>query len=918
MTRNSFFFLVLFFSIPVVTFADSSVVPDNGLAPYTTQLTATVQTVPPTITISWPREENAGVRSYFVYRRTTTDPTWYLFADSLSSTTLAFVDTNVATGTIYEYRVIKSSYNPTFVNGYGYIYSGVGTPLQDNRGTVILIVDNSQSLPLASELTQLKTDLVNDGWTVVRHDVASTSSVVSVKALITADWSADPTNVKQVFLFGHIPVPYSGYFSPDGHTDHTGAWPADAYYGNMTGTWTDATVNTTSASDPRNWNIPGDGKFDQSAIPNLNEVAVGRVDLSNMPAFAPKTETDLLRQYLNKNHQYRIKGTIVPINQGLMADNFGAAGGDAYAGSGWRAFSTLVGGANIISSSTGYFSEQATTSFLWTYGAGGGYYTGAGGIGNTSDFAASSPHGVFNMLFGSYFGDWDNSNNFLRAPLAASGWGLTSIWSGRPWWVLDHMGLGETIGYEMMATLNNKNGTYFPFGFVNDVDISLMGDPTLRQNLISSPGNLVSSSTERVTDLTWSASTDSNIAGYNIYRSTSSSGSYVRRTPSPVAATTYRDTATTSASYYYMVRAVRLETTPSGSYWNASEGTTTGPVSIVVINTPPTIAAIADQSGYSDAATSVQFNVGDAESNLDSLIITASSTDSSIVSNSGLVATGSGASRTLTIQPAANASGTTTIAVSVSDGQYVASTTFVFTSSVRSVPVVVVTGSGSGGGGGGGGGGNSYVTVVATSTVVNPSNVVATTTLAAAPYVFVSDLSPGDINSKIIKLQIYLNTHGFPVASTGPGSLGHETSFFGPATVLAVKAFQRARHIEPTGNLGPLTRAALNTVMIPSVVATSTSPIVQATTTAPLTVVSGTFKRDLSVGATGADVLALQLFLNKHGYIVSGNGPGSPGEETTYFGIKTANALTLFQEDHSISQDKGTMSGATRTLINTF
>src|SRR5262249_57416229 len=126
------------------------------------------------------------------------------------------------------------------------------------------------------ELARLQQDLVGDGWTVLRHDVprmvvdpANTSSSVwaarsnelaSVKALIKADYTADTNNVTAVFFVGHVPVPYSGKVAPDGHSGHIGAWPADMFYGDMSGLWTDSIWNTTTASDTRNWNVPGDGK----------------------------------------------------------------------------------------------------------------------------------------------------------------------------------------------------------------------------------------------------------------------------------------------------------------------------------------------------------------------------------------------------------------------------------------------------------------------------------------------------------------------------------------------------------------------------------------------------------------------------------------------------------------------------------
>ena len=48
-------------------------------------------------------------------------------------------------------------------------------------------------------------------------------------------------------------------------------------------------------------------------------------------------------------------------------------------------------------------------------------------------FARNDSKAVFTLMFGSYFGDWDNPDNLLRAPLAgtANSLGLTNAWSGR-------------------------------------------------------------------------------------------------------------------------------------------------------------------------------------------------------------------------------------------------------------------------------------------------------------------------------------------------------------------------------------------------------------------------------------------------------------------------------------------------------
>jgi hypothetical protein len=58
---------------------------------------------------------------------------------------------------------------------------------------------------------------------------------------------------------------------------------------------------------------------------------------------------------------------------------------------------------------------------------------------------------------------------------------------------------------------------------------------------------------------------------------------------------------------------------------------------------------------------------------------------------------------------------------------------------------------------------------------------------------------------------------------------------------------------------------------------------------------SYTFTKNLTLGATDAEVKTLQQFLNANGYIVSTSGAGSVGSESTYFGTKTKAALIAFQ-----------------------
>jgi hypothetical protein len=54
-------------------------------------------------------------------------------------------------------------------------------------------------------------------------------------------------------------------------------------------------------------------------------------------------------------------------------------------------------------------------------------------------------------------------------------------------------------------------------------------------------------------DLSWSASTSSNVLGYNLFRSTTNGGPYTQINPALIAGTTYQDTSVAAGKTYYYV-----------------------------------------------------------------------------------------------------------------------------------------------------------------------------------------------------------------------------------------------------------------------------------------------------------------------------------------------------------------------------
>ncbi len=110
---------------------------------------------------------------------------------------------------------------------------------------------------------------------------------------------------------------------------------------------------------------------------------------------------------------------------------------------------------------------------------------------------------------------------------------------------------------------------------------------------------------------------------------------------------------------------------------------------------------------------------------------------------------------------------------------------------------------------------------------------------------FYRDLKLGDTGEDVLCLQKSFNSLGYLIAVSGPGSLGNETSYFGPLTQQAVSRWQAANGITPTaGYFGPISRNKYfaNFSQLPSgtTVTGTTSGTTTTTTTTTGTTASST------------------------------------------------------------------------------
>ena len=575
---------------------------------------AKVQSTPnPAIILSWNKDDRA--ESYAVFRK---DPTMHSWSDqaewgnaiaNLGKDALTYTDENVTSGIAYEYQILKVctpagiktlnlgvTDTVTSYFGSGYVLSGINVSPVLSRGTVILLIDSTMMMPLSAEIARLEQDLKKELWTVIKRSAPRATAfnpeaVTTTKEIIFSIIEKNPNELYSILLLGRIPVPYSGLMAPDGHSpDHFGAWPADVYYADFDGEWSDESINSSGASRVENKNVPGDGKFDKSQNDADIKYPVGRIDFYNLTSFA-ETELQLLKRYLDKNHAFR-SGAIKPVYEATVDDNFGAYG-EGFSGSAYRGFGGLVGKDNIVANRE-FLDSTITTMF--SYGCGAGSYTSCAGVGGIAEFSKRPITSIFTMIFGSYFGDWDSKDNVMRSVVASRGTVLTTGWAARPHWFFHPMGLGKPIGEVLLGAQNNTQ-QYMPSIYVTNrypggvyyqvaprgTHIALIGDPTLRMTSnmpIETPKNIGVTSTVSA-QIDWESVPNAN--GYLVYKSSSEAGPFEALTPSPITETTFNDIkANWKQDVVYQVRAVMLRETKSGSFYEVSAPNTSEKINVSV------------------------------------------------------------------------------------------------------------------------------------------------------------------------------------------------------------------------------------------------------------------------------------------------------------------------------------------------
>ena len=417
-----------------------------------------------------------------------------------------------------------------------------------------------------------------------------------IRSAVQAIYNTYPGQLKNIVMVGKVPCARSGINDGAGSDGHGNECPygADAFYAEMLGTigtdWTDLQDNSSGVYT--DFNLPGDNQYDQQKISQINtgtgtgmvQLGFGRIDLS----LGIYTEIPGEITYFTKLHNYKINDpSFQPgryVCDRLTYANERETDLQSMPGVVGMQNIAFITGTQLPTVNADQDQDQVYTAqngpFLFYFKGSGGPGPGVGG------------RAVFWTGMQSHWGYWYQASlvssgaNTMQERLADNNsftldftW---NIWGMR--YIYHRMGMGMDAGDMMKQSINNQGWSTGPYTYDFDntsngdysgsLYMNQMGDPAIRLFMFAPPTNLSVVGATGSPVLNWTASTEPTVTGYHVYRAANASAPFTRLTTTPVTGTTYTDTSVSSGSYVYMVRAVRLETTGGGTYFNASLGTT--------------------------------------------------------------------------------------------------------------------------------------------------------------------------------------------------------------------------------------------------------------------------------------------------------------------------------------------------------
>ncbi len=535
-----------------------------------------------------------NAHTFKVYRRPLYGKSidWIEVSPDLTPGTQEWIDTDVEEGDVLEYQVKRSIGDQIAI---GYTLGAANYDQSNYKGEMILLVAADMATNLPQEIFQLKQNLTGDGWFVNELIVSPGDEffndgavVVEVKSKINEIYTNAPENDKPkvLFILGQVPLPRSGQGlqAPDGHIEASGARGSDTYYADLDGIFTDtATYSIPEQSNEITRNFPGDYRFDQDKIPSDLELAFGRVSFKRAFSNNFNDEVSKTRLYLEKlhNHRHVVDSEKIPNQVAFYESGYSNSTDASY-----RCLPAMVGADNIVAS--GVQTEAGHNQWVNTNGPFLWYMQ--------NRFVPQPDEwdqlGMDALVFSSDQSNWGYGDiptpgnttgwatNMIRKTLGYSGKTLITLWTTSGINVFHQVGCGEPLGLvckEVMdhdldnQRLEKVEAPWDDTNWWNRTHFNFFGDPTLRLFQCRPPSNLTANTDSGAFQLVWDPSTDDQLLGYHVYKSSDQFGKFTKLTDQILIDNNFVDEEY-NVGDWYMVRAVSRITSGSGAFIHPSQG----------------------------------------------------------------------------------------------------------------------------------------------------------------------------------------------------------------------------------------------------------------------------------------------------------------------------------------------------------
>jgi len=302
---------------------------------------------------------------------------------------------------VYDETPLTINPDPTYVPGTYEEWILSQPEYQPFCATTISGTDGAEFLLIFEEgLTDSLLAGYLDQWTTDINSQGVSTEVVEVTYSTPADLKtyligkyAD--GLEGAVLVGNLPVPWC--VLEDDFKQSGEMFPSDYFYMDLDGIWLDNWIGY-----PFQGNPGSDGRYDTFTGTLDPEIYIGRIKIDNLYQVADPT--DILNDYIQRNHLWRLNGDPEPLNALCYVDNDWASWGNGYQSAMMNLYpNTELVNNEAATNGTDYLNNRLPGNYVWlspfVHSNPGGHYWEPGPTTTWDQIVPAMPQAHFYNLF---------------------------------------------------------------------------------------------------------------------------------------------------------------------------------------------------------------------------------------------------------------------------------------------------------------------------------------------------------------------------------------------------------------------------------------------------------------------------------------------------------------------------------------